>query len=149
MLDVVGETAVQLDELVAQLHCEIQLPESMADFFSVDGSALPAMYSCRRRFQRISLRVFAGLHVRQSSPAIPRQAKWHRIYLKDVSHGGAAFLHSEQLFPRERMKILMPDDRIRRLLPGRSQAIIEVIRCRRIGEKCFDIGSKFVDSLHD
>lgn len=43
-------------------------------------------------------------------------------------------MHSEQLFPSERMRIVLADDLIRE---------IEVIHCRRVQRRCYEIGAKF------
>jgi hypothetical protein len=80
----------------------------------------------------------AALEHRQSLPALPRADTRHVVYTKDVSRGGIGFLHSEPLFPMEQFRLALPD--------GKSRTI-EVVRCRRIQQRCFEIGAVFVSGF--
>ena len=120
-------------------RCEAEPPSSWADFFSRHGMT-PTCPNDRRRFRRVYFRGTASLEYRQSFPACPRSRARYRVCTKDLSRGGLAFLHSEQLFPRERMSIVLPD--------GKAHDI-EVVRCRRIEPRCFEIGAVFTASLRE
>ena len=57
------------------------------------------------------------------------------IYTKDVSRQGIGFLSPKQLLPKERIYMR---------LPGASEVLLEVTRCLRIDDGCFDSGARFV-----
>jgi len=122
-----------------RLVCEIELPSSWKDFFDRRGM-MPIPPDDRRRFPRSYLRVGAALQDRPSLPALPRSNAWHKVYAKDLCRTGVGFLHSEQLFPKEQLAIVLPDGRPRR---------IEVVRCRRIGRRCFEIGAIFITHFRE
>ena len=124
----------KLSESVGPLVCEVELPSSWEDFFDRRGM-MPIALDEKRRFPRSYLRVSAALQYRQSFPALPRGETWHKVYTKDVCRNGVGFLHSEQLFPMEQLALVLPDGRCRR---------IEVVRCRRIQPRCFEIGAVFI-----
>lgn len=145
MLDFKDESGrLQLADAVTKLRCEIKLPESLRDFFKVSGLTQSTV-SDKRRSARWKNRVVAGLLYRTTFPVLPRNEEWHPIYIKDVSRSGAAFLHGEQLYPLERVRILMIDDRSSRLLQNECLQTMKVIWCKRIEGNCFEIGAAFVD----
>jgi hypothetical protein len=123
----------RLEDPIASIPCEVQLP---ADWQR--SSQDNTLFACRpednRRFPRRGLTAMAALQYRQTLPVLQRPNRWHRIYLVNLSRGGLAFLHSEQLFPREQMHVLFP---------GGEDRLVEVARCRRINDKCFEIGVSF------
>jgi hypothetical protein len=129
----------KLTNALGPLKCEVELPSSWTDYFHRRGT-IPTRPNERRRFPRSHLRASAALQYRQSFPALPRGEDWHKVYTKDVSRAGLAFLHSEQLYPKEQMALLLPD--------GRSRAI-EVVRCRRIQARCFEIGAIFITGFRE
>jgi hypothetical protein len=116
------------------LEGEVELPTWWTDFFQRQGP-MPTCAGDRRRFPRSYFRSNAALHYRQTFPALPRAEAQHGVYTKDVSRAGLSFYHVEQLFPREQMSIVLPD--------GRTLHF-EVVRCRRIQERCYEIGATFV-----
>ncbi len=126
-------------ETLEDLACRVELPPVWEDFFEKTG-ALPSGADDKRRHPRHYLRTYAAVGYHQTFSSVPRRQAWHKVYTKDVSRSGLAFLHSEQLFPRERLEILLPD--------GRT-CFIEVARCHRIQDRCFEVGARFVDKLHE
>ncbi len=92
----------QLDanDVIAALPCAIKMPDNWGNFFA-RGGPLPPMGDDHRRFPRFYLRAPAALRYRSTLPALPRPDHECMIYLKDVSRTSIAFLHSEQLFPKE------------------------------------------------
>lgn len=70
----------------------------------------------------------------QGLPAIPRPAKCFGIYTGDFSHNGIGFLTPHQLFPEETVRILLPSFWMR----------IHVVRARRLGRCCFEIGGTLI-----
>jgi hypothetical protein len=129
----------KLSQMVGPLPCEVELPAAWSDFFDHRGPT-PTCPRERRRFPRPYLRAMAALRHQRSLPALARSTTWHKVYTKDVSRAGVGFLHSEQLFPMEQMRLVMPDGRCRR---------IEVVRCRRIQERCFEIGATFISDFRE
>jgi hypothetical protein len=123
----------KLIEALERLQCEIELPPSWYEHRERLGMA-PIVASDKRRFRRYYLPAVAAFKFRRSFSALPRRGDWHKIYTKDVSRAGIAFFHSEPLFPRERMTILLPDG---------SRRAVEITRCRRIREHCYEIGAAF------
>jgi hypothetical protein len=141
-----GSPPLRLTDVVALLQCDINLPSNWDDFFEQSG-LLHASSDDQRRFRRRNMRALAALEYRQTAPALRRGPGWFRVYLKDVSVGGLSFIHSEQLFPLERMRMLLPDDELAKILPERVESIVEITRCVRIQDRCFVVGACFVDDF--
>jgi hypothetical protein len=145
MLDLQDESGrLRIADAIAQLKCEIEFPVSWHDFFKETGPALGDAGE-KRQFPRWKNRTLAGLLYRETFSVIPRAEEWHPIYLKDVSRGGAAFIHCEQLFPLERMRLLFIDDVSSRLLQNCYLRAAEVAWCRYVQGKCYEVGVQFVE----
>jgi hypothetical protein len=67
-------------------------------------------------------------------PHKPRPDAWYKVYTSDVSRMGFSFLHSEQLFPREQLELV---------ISGSLHYIGEVRRCRRVNPQCYLVGAQF------
>lgn len=135
MLDSNGDFQT-LSERLASCACEVELPPVWENYFRQSG-AMPTFDGDGRRFPRFYARRKAVIEHRQTLPAKPRASAWHAVYMKNISRQGLGFLHSEQLFPSEQMRIMLADDILRE---------IEVIHCRRIQRSCYEIGAIFVGS---
>ncbi len=130
-----GDDQLQrLIKVVGPLTFELKMPSSPEEYFSVSG-AVPTMWQDQRRFVRKHLRVVAAIQYRRSLPAHPRSAQWHKVVTRDLSRNGVSFLHSEQIFPLEQLLLVLPDCKPR---------CIEVVRCRRLGDQCFQVGASFI-----
>jgi hypothetical protein len=127
---------LDVQELIRRLPCNVRLPNDWADFFEQTGP-LPKDFEDQRRFPRFYCRTEGALLCRPSLPSVPREQKCHRVYVKDISRSSIGFLHAEQLFPREQAQIVMPDG-VKRSL--------EVIRCRKLADHCYDTAAKFADA---
>ena len=144
MLDLENESGrLRLADAITQLECRIELPEAWGDFFDQTGPT-GSDPNEKRQFPRWKNRTLAGLLQCETFPIIPRSEQCHPIYLKDVSRGGAAFIHAEQLYPLERMRLLLIDDVSSRLLQNNCLRAIEVSRCKRVQARCYEIGARFV-----
>ncbi len=132
MLDCHSDTPLPV-EAIASLPCEVDLPESWRDFFAQSG-VLPATPGDRRRYRRFCLRVAAAMRLLKTIPNLNRPDQWYKVFAKDVSRLGYSFLHSEQLFPREQLELVVDQS---------HRYFGEVRRCRRVGSKCFVIGAQF------
>lgn len=145
MLELRDESGrLRLADAITKLQCEIELPESWNDFFDFSGMACSSAFD-NRRAARWKNRALAGLLYRTTFPVLSRPEGWYPIYIKDLSRSGTAFVHSEQLYPLERMRILVIDDRSSRLLRNNCLRTVEVVWCKRVQGKCFEVGSRFVD----
>jgi len=125
----------ELKLLLEKSPCLVRLPPNWSDFFEKTGP-VPGALAERRRFPRINLRTKAVLQYRQTFPSLPRPALLYAVYTKDISRSGVDFLHGEQVYPLEQMVLILPDGKPR---------LIQVVRCRRIGPNCFEIGAQFTN----
>ncbi len=129
-----GHDPKALSDWVAASTCKVELPATWQDFFNETGLT-PTYSGDPRRFPRYRAPNKAALEYRQTLPGKPRPSGWHGIYAKDISREGLGFLHSEQLYPRERMRIVLSDG-----IPR----VVEVVHCRRVQRLCYEIGARFV-----
>jgi hypothetical protein len=123
-------------EAIAALPCEVQLPDGWA-VGALEQGLFASGPEERRGFLRRALRTCAALEHRQTFPSLGRARAWHRVYVVNVSRSGLLLLHSEQLFPKERLVVVLPDGK---------DVLIEISRCRRIQDRCFEVGGRFVSS---
>ncbi len=127
-----------LVEVIDRLPCAVELPPDL------NGEMLSQPTAARvgrdqRRYPRFACRGVHGraaLELFQSLPAVPRKQLACRIVTLDLSRGGLRFLHSEPLFAGERMRVTFPNGKRRYL---------QVKWCRRLGERCFAIGTDFAE----
>ena len=118
------------DEDVMQIAWEkverkASLPDEMKDFYDQHG-AVPARSGCRRAYIRFFLRGKAILQ---------RKGEYIGVLTADASRQGLKFLSPVQLYPKERCRIR---------LPKTKEFQIEIVRCRRIQEGCYECGAMFV-----
>lgn len=121
-------------DMILSLPCDVQLPNTWLKGEG-DRKAFVAVHEEPRRFRRCKFCASAALEYRQSFQSMRRPSTWHRIYTVNLARGGLSFLHSEQLFPQERAGIILLDG---------GDHDIEIVRCRRIQDRCFEIGARFV-----
>ncbi len=130
-----GDDQLQrLTNVVGPLTFELQMPNSPEEYFAVSG-AMPLIENDQRRYVRKHIRVTAAIQYRRSLPALLRPAQWHKVLTRDLSRSGIAFLHSQQVFPMEQLLLVLPDCKPR---------CIEIVRCRRLGDSCYQIGARFI-----
>ncbi len=103
----------------------IKLPDEWSDYFSRSGP-LKTKYNDERRFHRTFVR---------GKAIIRRDGELHTVYTKDVSRMGLGMIHSEQLFPCERIQIW---------LPNRLSYWLRIARCVRIKQLCYECGATFL-----
>ncbi len=101
------------------------LPEHLRDFFDLAGP-VPAQPGCRRAYQRFYLRGKAILRHHET---------FLGVYTVDASRQGLCFLSPIQMFPKARCRIR---------LPKTKEFQIQIVRCRRIDDGCFECGAVFV-----
>lgn len=79
----------------------------------------------QRRYNRFYLRGIGIVHYQQQDLA---------VYVKDLSRMGVGFYSPVQLFPCDSVELQLPGQRTLRL---------QITRCLRIQERCFDCGTVF------
>src|SRR3990172_8850804 len=100
-----------------------ELPRSVARRFFEPKGPMRGHFDNRRTYHRFYLRGRAILTRRESTLG---------IYTKDISRQGICFLSPVQLFPKERVRLQMPN--------GTSYEL-EIARCRREEDDCFECGT--------
>jgi hypothetical protein len=110
------------------LPLQVQLPPELKDFFSENGYT----YAEHRTNARLRVRgesVLTSLYV---PPFAKRSATSLRVLVKDMSRSGIALLAPYQLWPTERFGVELCERWIE----------AEVVRCRKLGERCFEVGAR-------
>ena len=123
--------------VIGSLPCRVKLPEKLKETFELSGPA-PSMPGEHRRYPRVrcrSLEHLAGLRHTPTFASLERDDAWEGVYLADFSKGGVQVIHSAQLYPGERIRVL--------LVTG-NLLDLEVVRCRRLGKACYSIGAQIV-----
>lgn len=113
------------------LPCRVALPAGWKDFFQRRG---PQVWpgDNRRRYVRSHFPMRAVLEILGTLPAVPRRHEQHVVLMKDISRGGAGFLHASHLYPGERVRLWLPTGGLE----------YTVVRCARHDELCYEIGAK-------
>jgi hypothetical protein len=124
MLDCCNEPSMTEFTWVNAAH-QARLPEKFADFFERHGT-IRAREGCRRAYLRFYLR---------GQAIVDRRGGQLGVFTTDASRQGIGFLSPVQLLPKERCRIQ---------LPKTKGFQIEVVRCRRIDERCYECGAMFV-----
>jgi hypothetical protein len=107
------------------VELKVRLPDDMKDFFDQHG-AVPTQPGCRRAYHRFFLR---------GKGILQRNDTYLGVVTADASRQGMRFLSPVQLLPKERCRIR---------LPKTKEFQIEIVRCRRLGEDCYECGAMFV-----
>ena len=114
--------------LIAELPSSVALP---VDFFDKQGP-VGTHWEDARQFPRFYLRTAAAMEVESTLPAMPRLRQKCRVYVSDVSKVSIALLHSQQLYPGERLQLMLIDGATRTVRRGPLPAAGgELLRDRR------------------
>jgi hypothetical protein len=132
VLDQVSETS-PLKELLSTCACRLLISDVADRLLKGQGlgSGSPADV---RRYPRYATQGWGALQYQPTFPSLTRAPELHAVLLVNLSRGGLAFLHSEQLFPREQLRVTLPD--------GTSRTVL-VTRCHWLGPSCFMVGGEF------
>jgi hypothetical protein len=123
-------------ELIASLPCEVEFSDQSQSNLDKAGGALSS--NTKRRYPRVNCRSErnrAGLQYQPTLPHLDRPSDWRAVYVINLSREGVGFLSGVPLYPCEEMRIL--------LLSGVGLKL-EVIRCRRLRNHCFEIGARII-----
>lgn len=113
-----------ISELWETTATKVELPESLkVSYFSAHGPG-PMFHDNRRTYHRYFMRGKAVLKRGQSNIG---------ALTKDISRQGIAFFSPVPLLPKERVILHMPA----------AELNLEINRCRRVDQKCFECGAKF------
>ena len=108
--------------------------ESADQFFGNSG-AMPPAYDDLRRYPRFYLRACADATIYPLNPgAEPIQCV---VVTRDVSRGGMGLLHTAQLFPGQRLDLV---------LNGEMTKALEVVWCRRLADNSYSVGCRFKEA---
>lgn len=112
-----------IDILWQKLNCRIELPETPDEYFAAKGPQL-GEFAPERQHARYNYRNKALLIYRNAPYA---------VFTKDISHSSVGFLHFEQLFPLERVRLYLANG---------TKLDATIRRCLRLQELCFECGAQ-------
>jgi hypothetical protein len=118
----------EIDEIWRVAAPKTHLPNSAADFFDQSGPA-NLVFRSQRRFHRFFAR---------GKAVLDRDGAYLGIFTKDVSRDGLGFLSPVELTPHEKLDLH---------IVGAPQRIVEITRCRRVADRCYDCGANFVATV--
>jgi hypothetical protein len=108
--------------------------ESDHEFFELTGP-LPTAWDEHRRFPRFYFRSCAELLIYPLRGERDPEEPPRFVLTRDLSRGGMSLVHTEQLFPTQRLEII---------LNGAAPRSLEVMWCRRWTHGRYVIGCRFV-----
>jgi hypothetical protein len=126
-----GDYSETLNTLLQHLPTNVWLPAGWEE--APRSAGKPSLPGDRRRYARVPLQTEAVCEILPTLPAIERPHGLMKVYTKDISRGGVAFLTPLQLYPKERILLWMSNGKL----------ACEVMRCSKLGEKCYEIGAAF------
>jgi PilZ domain-containing protein len=109
------------------------------DFFSRSGP-LPTTADDVRRYPRFYYRARIEAVIFPFSTAQVAEPTKCCLLARDLSRGGINLLHSEQLFPGQRIDVT---------LSNAAPRSVEVVWCRRLANRCFSLGCRFTKTDSD
>lgn len=130
MLDQLDAT----DQLTLLSQCRDSVDLSEAGALTSQSGFAPSREGERRRFPRMRTNLRAPMQVISTLPAVPRPSDWHEVRVIDLSKGGIGLLHSQQLYPKEQIRIMVQDGVLQ---------VAEVVWCQRVADRCYRVGCSF------
>lgn len=116
-----------IERLWAATKSQAELPDLQSDFFDLAGP-MPLHYESRRAYHRFYFRRQAVLSYDKNLLG---------VYTTDVSQLGIGFISPVQLFPLDRVTLL---------IPGPKKTTLQISRCKRLADACYQCGGTFVDA---
>jgi hypothetical protein len=113
----------------------IEALEAEPDFYAKTGP-LPTAFKEDRRFPRFyyRARLAAAIYPLCAAGQPPVACS---LLARDLSRGGMNLVHSEQVYPGQRVDVVLTDG---------SPRGLEVIWCRRMAQRCYTFGCRFIKS---
>ena len=121
MLDI--SHAATIADVWNGLEIRADLPGGPEDFYGKSGTK-PS--HDMREFDR---------HYLRCEGIVRRELETFGVFMRDCSRAGMGLISPVQFFPRERIQLWMK--------PERSYTL-EIVRCRKIKENCYECGSIFI-----
>src|SRR4029079_19400742 len=115
---------------------ETQFVESDHEFFELTGP-MPTAWDDHRRFPRFYYRSCAEAIIHPLRSVKNAQRCQCFLLTRDLSRGGLSIVHSEQLFPGQKLDVI---------LNGDAPRSVEVVWCRRWSNNRYAIGCRFLGS---
>src|SRR5437667_328020 len=115
---------------------DTQFVESDHEFFELTGP-LPTAWDEHRRFPRFYYRSCAEAIVHPLRSAKNAERCQCFLLTRDVSRGGLSIVHTEQLFPGQKLDVI---------LNGAAPRSVEVVWCRRWSHNRYAVGCRFLGS---
>lgn len=112
---------------------------SDAEFFSKAGP-IPSNWDDARRFPRFNYRARVQGTVHPLAGSKDQEPTECILLTRDVSRGGMNLLHTDQLFPQQRIDVMLKDGSLRP---------VEVVWCRRLAHRCYSLGCRFIKADFD
>jgi hypothetical protein len=113
-----------MEDLWEATQTKVKLSGEHAEqFFDVRG-AMPVFHDNRRAYHRYFMR---------GKAVLKRGKSLLGTYTKDVSRQGIGFLSPVQLLPKEKVQLRLPT----------TELSLQVARCQRLDQHCFECGAKF------
>lgn len=134
MLDQVSQSP--FSQLINAAPLRLQVPVESPVPLAASAGAQSIPFD-QRQAPRVNFRRRGAMQVSQPLPTCSRTDAHGGILVWDVSRRGLRFLFDEQLFPGEQLRIWLPETELKG----------EVIRCRRLGPRCYEIGVRLADAL--
>jgi hypothetical protein len=123
-----------LNRLLEACECDVAVPSEWQDRLTRRG-VIPSISGDRRKYIRHYFNGRSVLEYDETFSSIPREHTTAQVVTRDLSRNGIGFLHSEQLFPGERVSLWLPI--------GKRTYV--VARCVEHNDKCFEIGAVVAD----
>jgi len=125
-----------LNDALNRIPCRVVIPSEWGDFFSQRGPQSGGT-GRQRRFGRMNYRTKILIELGTSLPAIQRKPGKQVVLMRDISRKGAGFLHAEQLYPGELVRLSL----------ATGPMMAQVTRCIRHNPHCYEVGAEFYDPL--
>ncbi len=116
--------------LLDQQDGSVEIPTELDDFFEPTGP-LPRVLHDQRRFPR---------HYYRKRAILEQKDGLSRVFMINLSRESISFLHSQQLFPL---------DRVRLWVEAGVCMKVKIVRCRRIEDRCFECGARLLSNEGD
>ncbi len=123
-----------LNKVIKSCECDLAVPWEWQDRLTRRG-VVPPTLDDRRQYIRHHFNGRGVLEYDETFSSIPREHTIAKVVTLDISRSGIAFLHSDQLFPGERVSLWLP--------LGKRSFVVE--RCVEHNDSCFEIGAAIAD----
>lgn len=117
---------------------EVILPDNLKAFFYESGY-LPTTAEEARTNARLRVRSIGDILLKHTPSKLrgdlkERDKRAGKVLIKDLSRNGIGVLYHQQVYPAEQFQLRFQG----RLINA------TVVRCRRLGEKCYEIGGRII-----